>query len=76
MVFMVWYFGFFSEQLEKWHVRDEPESVSNPEAWLCPDSVGFKPVSNASDLSPCSGRLGACVELCAATVDGCRSPKS
>lgn len=76
MGFMVWCFGGFFEQLENLHVRDEPKSVSNPEAWLCPESVGFKPVSNDSEISPCSGRLSGCVELRAAAVDGCRSPKS
>ena len=69
-------FWRFFEQLEKRHVRDEPKSVSHPEAHLCPASVGFKPASNASDVSPCSGRLGGCAELHAAVVDGCSSPKS
>lgn len=69
---MVWCFGVFFEQLEKLHVRDEPKSVSNPEARLCPESVGFKPAPNDSNISPCSSRLGGCVELRAAAVDSCR----
>jgi len=67
---------FVVEQLEKLHVRDEPKSVSNPAARLCPDSVGVKPLSTVSNISPCSGRLGGCVALRAAVADGCRSPKS